>query len=180
MSAVDKGVVGESAELAEARPHLRRRTLEQPAATEGKQRVAAEKRPCFLEPVSDMADRVPGNLDHPRLLPADGNLVALADGNVDAGDPTSVVPVADDGATRGLLELQVAAHMVMMMMGVEDQRQRPAETVQGFQNRAGDRRIHRGAGARLGIARQVDVIVRKDRNLMNFEHNHATDHDKHR
>src|SRR3546814_19487137 len=86
MGAVDPGVVGQGEELLQAAPHLRRGALEQPAAAEREQRVAAEQRLGRREPEGDMAARMARHVAPPRRLAADIDALVIADGDVDAGD----------------------------------------------------------------------------------------------
>src|SRR3546814_13058441 len=85
MGAVDPGVVGQGEELLQAAPHLRRGALEQPAAAEREQRVAAEQRLGRREPVGDMAARMARHVEPPRRLAAAIDALVVADGAVAAG-----------------------------------------------------------------------------------------------
>ena len=59
--------------------------------------------------------------------------------------------------------------MIVVMMGVEDVRQPPAEPVERRQHRRGDRRIDRGAGRRRLVAQQIDVVVPQHRDLLDLQ-----------
>ena len=78
------------------------RALEQPAAAEREQRIAAEQRALVFEPVGDVADGVAGDVEHERPRCSQRHLVAVVDRDVDAREcarasralPTMVQPVA--------------------------------------------------------------------------------------
>ena len=80
---------------------------------------------------------------------------------------------ADDGTAGGLLDLDIAADVVHVMMGAEDMGQAPALLVQGLEDRLRHRRIDGGAGLRLGVVDQIDVVVAQDRNDPDVEFGHA-------
>ena len=70
---------------------------------------------------------------------------------------------ADDAAAAGLLQRQVAADVIAVMVGVEDMGQPPAAAAQRFQHRLGDCRIDRRGFAAVGVVQQVDVVVVENR-----------------
>src|SRR3546814_13116147 len=110
--------------LLQAAPPLRRGALEQPAAAEREQRVAAEQRLGRREPVGDMAARMARHVEHPRRLAADIDALVVADGAVDAGDAVRVGLRAADGAAGGLLQGEVAAALLGMEIGRASCRER--------------------------------------------------------
>ena len=110
-----------------------------------------------------MADGVPRDVEYECLLLSQRELLAVADENVDTGDAARVIAVADDSAAGGALQFEIAAGVVVMVMGVENVRQPPAETIERRENRPGEGRIDRRAGAADGIARQIHIIVPQHR-----------------
>lgn len=84
-----------------------------------------------------MADRMAGNGDHLGRRVAKHVGVTVVDPHIDAGNALGILGVADDGAAGSLLEREVAAHMVAVMMGVEDMSERPALGLEAFQHRFG-------------------------------------------
>jgi len=92
------------------------------------------------------------NEEHLGLGLAEAVAVAVLDRHVDARNPCLVAGEADDGAAGRLLDLAVAAHVIPMMMGVEDVRDLPAALVGLGQDRPGDRRIDDADGTTLRLA----------------------------
>ena len=89
--------------------------------------------------------------------------VAVVDLDVDAGDAGAVLAQADDGAAGRLLDLQVAADMVAMMVGVQDMGDLPAALFGLREDRTGHGGIDDADGAALRLAHQPHVIVVQDR-----------------
>ncbi len=163
VGAVDAHVVGQSAQPAERRPELLRRALEHPPAAQRKDRVAAEQRLLVAEGIGDVARRVAWNEEDLGLGFAEAIAVAVVDLDVDAGDACPVAPRADDGAAGGLLDLQVAADVITMMVGVQDMGDLPMALFRLRQDRPGHRRVDDGDRPALGLAHQPHVIVAQDR-----------------
>ena len=65
--------------------------------------------------------------------------------------------------------LQVAAHVVVVVMGVEDVGDAPAQPFGLGQDRLRHRRIDHAGGTGLGLVQQVDVVVLEDGDLMDLE-----------
>ncbi len=82
--------------------------------------------PCRGEVVDDVAARVPRRVEDRRAMPAERHDVAVAHGYVDARNARRIGARADDRATRPPLELEVAAGVIGVVMGVEDVGQAPA------------------------------------------------------
>ena len=78
VAAIDAGRLRQGGEAGEALPHLRRRPLEEAAAAEREQRVAAEE--CVLDHIGDVAERVAGHGDHRDGDVAEADRLAVADG----------------------------------------------------------------------------------------------------
>jgi hypothetical protein len=80
VAAVHARVGRERGELTERRPHLRRRAFEQPAASGGEQRVAAENRGSTSRRLDecDMAHRVARNVEHIERDPDSRHVHAIA------------------------------------------------------------------------------------------------------
>ena len=169
MGAIDAHVVGQRAQPAERGPELLRRALEHLAAAQGEQRVAAEQRPLLAEGVGDVAAGVAGHEEDLGLGLAEAVAVAVVDLDVDARDARLVAPRADDGAAGGFLDLEVAADMVAMVVGVEDMRDLPAALAGLGQDGPGHGRVDDADGAALRLAHQPDVIVAQDRDSDDFE-----------
>jgi hypothetical protein len=93
---------------------------------------------------------------------AEAIMVAVVDLDVDARNARPVDPRADDGAAGGLLDLEVAADMVAVMVRVQDMGDLPAALCRLGQHRPGHGRIDDADGAALGFAHQPHVIVVKD------------------
>ena len=86
--------------------------------------------------------------------------VALADGDVDAGNARGIGARADDRAARRALQLEIAARVIRMVMGVQDMRQPPALRVELPRDLARIGRVDGRGRAGLGIVQQIAVVVR--------------------
>ena len=80
-----------------------------------------------------MAAGVAGDVDDARVRGAKLHDVALADGAVDTGNFVLLSFRADHHAARFLLEFEIAARMIEVVMGVEDVGQLPAPGRQGHE-----------------------------------------------
>ena len=78
---------------------------------------------------------------------------------VDIGDLGGLVVGANDPAIIFLLQLGDAADMVVMVVGDENIRQRPALALQRPDDGAGFRRVDRCGGLGCGIVDQIAEIV---------------------
>ena len=110
-----------------------------------------------------MARRVTRDEKDFRLGLTETVAVAIVDLDVDAGDACAVAPRTDDGATGRLLDFEVAADVIAMVVGVQNMRDLPATLFGLGQDRPGHRRVDDGDGAALGLAHQPHVIVAQDR-----------------
>ena len=171
VAAVDTRLGRQCPELRERVPHLLRRPLEESAAAQREQRVAAEERARSAETEGDMAARVAWHVEDARHPLAEG--VVLTVGDVDAGDARAVGAGPHDGAASLLLEREIAAGVVGMVVRVEDVREAPAGLHERHKHGTGLRGIDRAAGGGLGIAQQVDVIVPQRLQLADLELSHA-------
>ena len=170
VGAVDAHVVGQRAQALERRPELLRRALEHLAAAQREQRVAAEQRALLAECIGAMPAGVARHEDHLRLRLAEAVAVAVVDRRRRCPGMRALSrPQADDGAAGRLLDLAVAAHMIAMMMGVEDVRDLPAALVGLGQHRPGHGGIDDAHATALRLAHQPDVIVAQDRDTDDFE-----------
>ena len=91
-----------------------------------------------------MAERVAVDFENPGPLRPESHLVALRDAHVQPGDTPGVGAVAHDGAAGGPFQFQIAAHVIVVVMGVENVGQRPPEAIQRDEDRVGDGRIDHG------------------------------------
>ena len=98
-------------------------------------------------------------LVHHRLGIAEPKAVALGEAEVDAGNPRRVRLGAGDLAAGRLLELEVAAGVVGMVVGREDPVELPAAGAQPVEHRAGHRRVDGAGHPGLGLMDQIDVVV---------------------
>ena len=168
MGAVDAGVVGQRRQPLQAAPHLLRRALEQPPAAQREQGVADEGDMVGGVEIGDVAQGMAAALDHLEAGLAQHDRVAAAhlavDGRelVTSAGPTTVPPVALD-------DLGVAAGVVGVPVGVEDQVELPAERLQLRQDRAGVRRVDAGGEPRGLVEGQEAVVVLKAGELVDVE-----------
>ncbi len=140
MGAVDRGLVRQGGQALQAGPHLLGRALEQPPAAQREQGVADEGDPVGRVEVGDVAQRVAAGLDHVEAGLAQLDDIAVAHRAVQRRDPRDLRR-ADDHAAGGGLDLGVAAGVVGMPVGVEDEVQAPAQLPQFSQDRVGVRRV---------------------------------------
>jgi hypothetical protein len=94
---------------------------------------------------------------------AEAIMVAVVDLDIDARDARPVDPRTDDGAAGGLLDLEIAADMVAVMVRIQDMRDLSATLCRLGEHRSGHGRIDDADGAALGLAHQPHVIVVQDR-----------------
>ena len=130
MAAIEFEIVRQRAQLQQRIPHHRIGALEHPAAADREQRVGGEQRLLAVEHVGDMVERMAGRFQHPRQQAADLDDVAMGGAQIDIGDLGGLVMRGDDAAIVFLLQFGDAADMVVMMMGDENIRQRPALALQ--------------------------------------------------
>ena len=93
--------------------------------------------------------RVAGHEEDLGLGLAEAVAVAVVDLDVDAGDAGAVAARADDGAAGRFLDLEVAADMVAVMVGVQDMGDLPAALFGLGEDRSGHRRDRRRPTAPL-------------------------------
>jgi hypothetical protein len=120
-----------------------------------------------------MAPRVAGHVEDLRHGLAEAIGVALADRHLDARNARGVGARAHDGAARRLLQRQVAAGMVAVVVRVEDVGEPPAARPERREHR---RRLggidHRRRLGR-GIAGEPEIIVPKRRDAHDLEFRHG-------
>ena len=119
-----------AAQLLQRLPHHRIGALEHPAAADREQRVGGEYRLFGIEHIGDVVERMAGRFQHPRQQAADLDHIAIDGAQVDIGDLRRLVVRCHDAALVFLLQLGDAADMVVMVMGDQDVRQRPALALQ--------------------------------------------------
>ena len=120
-----------------------------------------------------MAARVARHVEHLGLLLAEFEFVAFGERHVDAGDAGAVGQGPDDDGAVTRLQFEIAAGMVVVVMGVEDMGELQAEAVERGRHRRRHRGIDRGHGPAFGLAQQVDVIVPQHRDLADFQLGHG-------
>mgnify|MGYP003109501228 CR=1 FL=1 len=172
MGAIDTGAVRQGAEFFEAVPHLLRCAFKKPTAAEREQRIAAEQRIGIFKPVGDMADCMSRHFKYPGRFGAKFKDVAIFKADINARNARRVLFRPHNGAPCFFLQRQISAGMVTMMVGIDDVGQLPAEFRQLFQYRLGNRRVDNANLAAVAFAEQIDIIVVKNRNLVNFEFAH--------
>jgi hypothetical protein len=92
------GVVRQIAQLQQRTPHHAGRALDDAAAADREQRVADEGELVAVKPIGDVAAGVARRFDHIGGQLADGDFVALAHGQVDAGNFIGFRRGRDDAA----------------------------------------------------------------------------------
>ncbi len=116
-----------------------------------------------------MAARVAGNIENLRDLAAEGIGLAFAQRHVDAGNALAIGLGADDGGAGRLLEGEIAAGVIVVVMGVEDMRERPAQRIELRFDRGCLGRIDHSDRTALRFAQQPDVIVPEAELVMDLE-----------
>ncbi len=106
-----------------------------------------------------MVERMAGRFQHARQQAADLDHVALGGAQIDIGNFGGFVVRRDHAATVFLLQLDDTADVVMVVMGDQDVRQRPAFAFQRLEDRAGLRGVDRGRRLGGGVVDQVTEIV---------------------
>src|SRR5690606_24621487 len=112
MGAIDSRTCRQATQLLQRVPHLCRRALEQAAASQGKERVAAKEGVGVGKPVGNMPARMARHEENLCLCFAKSHPVAFAHLQIDARNSRSIIGRSDDPAARGLLDLQIAPYMV--------------------------------------------------------------------
>ena len=116
--------------------------------------------------VGDVAQGVAAALDHLKPGLAEHDVIAAGDDAVGGLTDALDLGRADHGGAGGGLDLGVAAGVVGMPVGVEDQVELPAEGVQLAQDRRGVRRVDAGGQTAGVITHQEAVVVREAGKLM--------------
>ena len=157
MRAKDPRIVRQSGQAGQAVPHLLGRAFEEPSAAQRKQGVAHESDAACGVEIGDVAQRVAAGLDHPKAGFAEFDHVAARDCSVERGDARHLGR-PDDRRAGGGLQFGVAAGMVRMPVGIEDEIQLPPLPFQGGENGAGVRRVD-GRGLAGGFVAREEAIV---------------------
>ena len=115
-----------------------------------------------------MARGVARRLEHLGLRVAELKPVALGQAEIDARDARGIGLRPGDPTAGRLLQLEIAAGMVGVMMGREDPVQPPALRAQPLEHRRGDARVDHRGHPRLRLVEQINVIVAKRRDLLDL------------
>ena len=102
--------------------------------------------------------------EHLRFGFAEAIAVAVIDLDIDAGNAGAILPRPDDGAACCLLDLQIAANMVAVMVRIQDMGDLPAALFRFRQDRRGHGGVDHANRPALRLAHQPHVIVAQDRN----------------
>jgi hypothetical protein len=129
--------------------------------------VSAQNR-ALGEPVADVARSVARRFEHLGLRVAELKPVALGQAEIDARDARRVGLWPGDPTAGRLLQLEVAAGMVCVMVGGEDPIQPPALRAQPLEHRRGDPGVDHRGHPRLRLVQQIDVIVAERRDLLDL------------
>ena len=106
-----------------------------------------------------MTERMSGDIKDLRRRIAKLVSVAILQFNIDPGNPFSVGTGTDNRAASLFFKFQITAGVIVMVMRIQNVRQRPALNVQCRQDRIDDRGFDRRQQVRGCLARQPDVIV---------------------
>src|SRR4051812_6363870 len=106
-----------------------------------------------------MAACMAGRCEDADLLRSETVRVLIADGFIQIGDSVTVSGWADDGAAELTLQLRIAADMVGVMMGVEDVRRPPAQTVEGLEHGSRLAGVDYTDSLACGVLEEIDIIV---------------------
>ena len=123
-------------------------------------RVADERRAFGRKVVDDVAARMARRVIDRRTMLSELDDIALADCDVDARNARGIGTRTHDRAARSALELEIAARVIRMVMGVQNMGQTPPLRVELYQDLARIRRVHGGRRAGLGVVEQIAVVVR--------------------
>jgi hypothetical protein len=161
------------AQLQHRVPHLLHGAFEDPPATQREQSVAAKQRVGIREPERDMAFGMTRRLVDRALMATDIDGIALDNGDIHVGDPRGFRLRTDQSGAVFLGQPGIAAGVIEMMMGVENMGQLPAPGRQrGFHGLC-FRGVDDGGHARIGVMRQIDVIVGHRGNQNDLERGHV-------
>ncbi len=103
---------------------------------------------------------------------AEGPGRSLAHLHIDAGNALAVLRRPDHLGAELLLQRQVAAGVIEMVMGVQDVGQRPAAARQRLAHRLGLGRIDDSRQPRIRIMDQIGVIVLQAGNEFDLQRGH--------
>ena len=111
-----------------------------------------------------------GHVEDPGHGIAEPEFLALAHFHVDPRNARCVGPGSDNGTAGFRLEPSVTAHMVAVMMGVENMGQRQPLLPQRRERRLRLGRVYRGAGSAFLLMKEIHIVVRENGYLMDVEH----------
>ena len=168
MGGIDGGALRQRRNPLQARPHLLRGTLEESTAPHGEQRISREQYVRARRIVSNMTQRVAAYIDHLKCRRAELDDVSVADPPVDRPDSLDLLG-SNNLSSSLLFENGVPAGMVGMPMRVQDQFQRPTQTVQLVEDCLGIRRIDACRPSGLGIVHQKAVVIGQAWEEMNVQ-----------
>ena len=106
-----------------------------------------------------MALRMAGHRQYLGHVRPDGHGIALVDAGIEAWNRLTAHIQAHHPASGRLLQGQVTANVIGMMMGIEDMRQTPPPALQRHHDGFGLGRIDRSSHAGIRVVNQVNVIV---------------------
>src|SRR5512135_3319621 len=107
-----------------------------------------------------MSERVAGHVQNGRAHTADVDVIALFEIRGLSGYPASITGTSVNRNTRETPEQgPVPAHMIPVVVGVEDRRQATTRPLQVFEYRFGVARIDSGCFLRSGVKQQENIIV---------------------
>ena len=162
MAAADQRLAGKGRELREAREHLRRRALEQAAAAERKQGVAAGEDSAIGEEPGDMAARVARCRDHPPACRPERHLLPLVEGIIEPWQAMGIGAGAGDRAAEARAQRLGRGDVVGMVMGEQNEVEPPAARLDRGDQRIGFGGIDEGERAGAAVPQQPGVIVLED------------------
>ncbi len=168
MGAVDQSLVRQGREALQAGPHLLRRSLEHPPAAEREEGVPDEDDGVRRIVIGDVTQRMPPGLHHPEQRLPEPDLVALVQSPVQGRDAGDLLR-ADDLASGRRLDRLVAAGVVGVPMGVEDQVEPPSQPLQLGQDGLGVGRVDTAGPAGGPVADQEGVVVLQAGELVDLE-----------
>mmetsp|Transcript_7708 Transcript_7708/g.47715 ORF Transcript_7708/g.47715 Transcript_7708/m.47715 type:complete len:209 (+) Transcript_7708:1285-1911(+) len=107
-----------------------------------------------------MSRRVPGRFEYVNILGPKRKRGAFSHGDIDAGNPVFVGFRTDDLAGEISFQLFVPSHVIVVVVGVEDEVDFRFSLIgQVFQDRCCFRRIHDSSGSGFCVFDEVDVVV---------------------
>ena len=159
VAAIDACLVGQRHQLLHRRPHHRGRALEQPPAAHREQCVPGEGGIAVGEDEGDMRPRMGRNFQDLRPVRPELPGRALVHAHIDARDAVAVLAGAHDFGPERLLEGEVPARVVEVMVGVEDVGQLRAACGEPRPHGLRLGRVHDRAQPLGFVPHQIGVVV---------------------